>query len=66
MHSQLFMIIMIYLIMCFNIRGHSRNQPKGGRDSPKRHTSTCFLNIFLSLYPQRVQKPLLYFVHNLA
>ena len=39
-------------------RGHSRNQPKGGRNSPQRETSRCFLTIFLSLYSLTVQRPL--------
>ena len=42
---------------CSSIRGHSRNRPKGGRNSPKRYTSTHFefRNLFKELY-------LLYFV----
>ena len=42
---------------CSSIRGHSRKWPKGGRNSPKRYTSTLFefRNLFKELY-------LLYFV----
>ena len=42
---------------CSSIRGHSRNRPKGGRNSPQRYTSTrfAFRNLFKELY-------LLYFV----
>ena len=35
-------------------RGHSRNRPKGGRNSPQRYTSTRLADHF----SQRVQKPL--------
>ena len=39
-------------------RGHSRNQPKGGRNSPQHCTATCFSDHYLSWHTQRVQKPL--------
>ena len=39
-------------------RGHSRNRPKGGRNSPKRCTSTHLRTAFLSFYSQRGQNPL--------
>ena len=29
-----------------NVRGHSRNRPKGGRNSPQRQTSTRFADHF--------------------
>ena len=31
---------------CSSIRGHSRNRPKGGRNSPQRYTSSCFSDQF--------------------
>ena len=52
--------------------GHSKNWPKGGRNSPNVPPRRTFMPIFLSLYcSQRVQKPLpdlylLYFVQNFA
>ena len=40
------------------VRGHSRNQPKGGRNSPQRYTSTRCSDHFLNWHSKRVQKPL--------
>ena len=39
--------IQYYIVhVLYKIRGHSRNMPKGGRNSPKAHTSTHFMTIF--------------------
>ena len=40
------------------VRGHSRNRPKGGRNSPKRCTLTHLRTAFLCFYSQRGQNPL--------
>ena len=39
-------------------RGHSRNRPKGGHNSPERYTLTRFANRFSYVYSLRVEKPL--------
>ena len=39
-------------------RGHSRNRPKGGRNSPQRYTSTHLRTASVCFYSQRVQNPL--------
>ena len=41
-----------------NCKAHSRNQPKGGHNSPKRYNSTCVFYNFISLHPHTDQKPL--------
>ena len=41
-----------------NSRGHSRNQPKGGRNSLQCYISTRFAYHSSQFYSQRVQKPL--------
>ena len=40
------------------IRGHFRNWPKGGSNSPQRYISTRFADHFSQFYSQSVQKPL--------
>ena len=40
------------------IRGHSRNRPKGGRNSPNVTSHHVLLTILLNFYSRRVQKPL--------
>ena len=47
-------MLSVYDIHDVLYRGHSRNRPKGGRNSPQRHTSTRFADNFLSLYSIRV------------
>ena len=55
-----------------HVRGHSRNQQKGGLNSHNITPRHSFLTIFLSLYSKRVEKllqkwfNLLYFVQNLT
>ena len=39
-------------------RGHSRNRPKGGHNSPQRCTLTRFADHFSHVYSLRVEKPL--------
>ena len=54
----IYIYILFYIYIYMFYRGHSRNRPKGGRNSPQRHTWTHLRTASLCFYSQRVQNPL--------